>query len=79
MIRSLLAPRTLLCLAAVLEGLFLFVAPGGWRRAIDQARAAHRAETVHLAGDLKIGNFTVSFTERMPCMASGTTSGCPAR
>ena len=25
-----------LCLVAVLEGLFLFVAPGGWKRAAEQ-------------------------------------------
>lgn len=28
-----------LCLVAVLEGLFLFVAPGGWKRAAEQLRA----------------------------------------
>lgn len=28
-----------LCLVAVLEGLFLFVAPGGWRKAAEQLRA----------------------------------------
>ncbi|MFC3551121.1 DUF2065 domain-containing protein [Lysobacter cavernae] len=28
-----------LCLVAVLEGLFLFVAPGGWKRAIEQMHA----------------------------------------
>ena len=27
-----------LCLVAVLEGLFLFVAPGGWKRAAEQLR-----------------------------------------
>lgn len=39
-----------LCLAAVLEGLFLFVAPGGWRRAIDQARALGDRELRVLGG-----------------------------
>lgn len=28
-----------LCLVAVLEGLFLFVAPGGWKRAAEQLQA----------------------------------------
>ncbi|HZH43405.1 MAG TPA: DUF2065 family protein [Lysobacter sp.] len=28
-----------LCLVAVLEGLFLFVAPNGWRRAAEQLHA----------------------------------------
>ena len=28
-----------LCLVAVIEGLFLFVAPGAWRRAAEQLRA----------------------------------------
>ncbi len=28
-----------LCLVAVLEGLFLFVSPGGWRKAAEQLRA----------------------------------------
>ena len=28
-----------LCLVAVLEGLFLFVAPGGWKRAAEQLHA----------------------------------------
>ncbi len=28
-----------LCLVAVLEGLFLFVAPGGWKRAAEQMQA----------------------------------------
>ena len=28
-----------LCLIAVLEGLFLFVAPGGWKRAAEQLHA----------------------------------------
>jgi uncharacterized protein YjeT (DUF2065 family) len=28
-----------LCLVAVLEGLFLFAAPGGWRRAAEQLHA----------------------------------------
>ncbi|SKA25022.1 DUF2065 domain-containing protein [Novilysobacter spongiicola] len=39
-----------LCLAAVLEGLFLFVAPGSWRRAIDQARALGDRELRVLGG-----------------------------
>ncbi|MEO7259267.1 MAG: DUF2065 family protein [Luteimonas sp.] len=28
-----------LCLVAVLEGLFLFAAPGGWKRAAEQLQA----------------------------------------
>ncbi|MCR6662420.1 MAG: DUF2065 family protein [Luteimonas sp.] len=28
-----------LCLVAVLEGLFLFVSPGGWKRAAEQMQA----------------------------------------
>lgn len=28
-----------LCLVAVLEGLFLFVSPGGWKRAAEQLQA----------------------------------------
>ena len=28
-----------LCLVAVLEGLFLFVAPGGWKRAAEQLQS----------------------------------------
>jgi uncharacterized protein YjeT (DUF2065 family) len=28
-----------LCLVAILEGLFLFAAPGGWKRAAEQLRA----------------------------------------
>ena len=28
-----------LCLVAVLEGLFLFIAPGGWKRAAEQLQA----------------------------------------
>jgi len=28
-----------LCLVAVIEGLFLFVAPGGWKRAAEQLHA----------------------------------------
>ena len=28
-----------LCLVAVIEGLFLFIAPGGWKRAAEQLHA----------------------------------------
>jgi uncharacterized protein len=43
-----------LCLVAVLEGLFLFVAPGGWKRAAAQLYAL--ADTrLRLLGALVLG------------------------
>lgn len=39
-----------LCLVAVLEGLLLLVAPGGWKRAVEQLQAMPDAQLRKLGG-----------------------------
>jgi uncharacterized protein YjeT (DUF2065 family) len=39
-----------LCLVAVLEGLMLFVAPGGWKRAAEQMLALSDAQVRRIGG-----------------------------
>lgn len=39
-----------LCLVAVLEGLFLFVAPGGWKRAAEQLQSMEDRQLRILGG-----------------------------
>lgn len=39
-----------LCLVAVIEGLFLFIAPGGWKRAAEQLHAMSNANLRTVGG-----------------------------
>lgn len=43
-----------LCLVAVIEGLFLFVAPGGWKRAAEQLHAMSNANLRTVGGAVLI-------------------------
>jgi len=43
-----------LCLVLVLEGLFLFVAPGAWKRMADQLQQVH-SRTLRMIGGGMIG------------------------
>lgn len=48
-----------LCLIAVLEGLFLFVAPGGWKRAAEQLHALPNRK-LRVLGAIVVGLGVVS-------------------
>ena len=48
-----------LCLVAVLEGLFLFVAPGGWKRAAEQLHALPNRK-LRVLGAIVVGLGVVS-------------------
>jgi uncharacterized protein YjeT (DUF2065 family) len=51
-----------LCLVAVIEGLFLFIAPGGWKKAAEQLHALSNANLRTVGGAVLIlGLVTLHF------------------
>ena len=50
-----------LCLVAVLEGLMLFVAPGGWKRAAEQMIALSDGQIRRIGAVLALGLLALYF------------------
>ena len=55
-----------LCLVAVLEGLFLFVAPGGWKRAAEQLESMDDRQLRILGGIVLLLIYRLFLGRRRP-------------
>lgn len=53
-----------LCLVAVLEGLWLFAAPGAWKRAMEQLHAMHERQLRAVGGGMLIAGLIALYLVR---------------
>ena len=53
-----------LCLVAILEGLFLFALPGGWKRAVEQLHAMSDAQLRRIGGIVTIAGLVSLYLVR---------------